>query len=137
MNNMTEKMADLKWLMSVEKKLYLQRFSFPVFKWSFGDGKIVGGGELLAWSIQGFFIFYPSTGRSLGEEGYIKFYSAEQVLDFLEEEYHYSGKPPHFDEVSNDLNETREKLSGDVYFDKAGQQILESLQKKWEKLVGL
>ena len=118
--------TELNWIMSVRKIPHKKGFFIPVFEWSFGYKNGIRGGELRAWPLHGNLVF-KARRESLDH----KFESIEGALEKVDE-YDW-GKPPHIDEVFQDLLEIKERLP--IKSLEEANQILEELKKKWEALI--
>lgn len=131
---MKEKTTESKpgWNMSVRTAPTIHNISYPVFEWSYGFKDGIRGGELRVWISSGIFVFEDRRHPiEMPQEGW-KFDSVEKALAKIEDEYGW-GKPPHINEVFQDIIEVRKKFP--MGSKEEAEKIFGELQKKWEGLL--
>ena len=117
------------WIMSVLEMPTTQGPSYPVFEWSYGSKDGIRGGELHAW-IHGILVFEDRRPIDMPEGGW-KFKSVEEALSKINE-YGW-GRPPHIDEVFQDVIEAKKKLAASTK--EETEKIFQELREKWKALV--
>jgi len=100
--------------------------SYPVFEWSYGFEDGIRGGELHAWPSHGGSLVFQSRREDYSQ----KFQSVKEALKGIEE-YGW-GKPPHIDEVFQDIIELQKKIPADTI--EEAERIFKELRRKWESL---